>query len=66
VGSGGVTLNPALAKARFCPRCAAPAEVHYPRSLVCPQCGFTVDELPWDELVFWSTELALRDALPGC
>jgi len=165
-----VTLNPALAEARFCPRCAAPADVHYPRSLVCPQCGykaffnpkpvaaavvrdasgrfvllrrgfepgkglwtfpggfvdlgesveeaairetreelavdielgrligvysraddrvalvvfaatttqeprttveatdvrgFTADELPWGELAFWSTELALRDALTG-
>jgi ADP-ribose pyrophosphatase YjhB (NUDIX family) len=35
-----VTLNPALAEARFCPRCAAPADVHYPRSLVCSQCGY--------------------------
>ncbi len=166
-----MTLNPALAEARFCPRCAAPADVHYPRSLVCPQCGykaffnpkpvaaavvrdasgrfvllrrgfepgkglwtfpggfvdlgesveeaairetreelevdielgrligvysraddrvalvvfaatttqkprttveatevrgFTADELPWGELAFWSTELALRDALGGC
>jgi ADP-ribose pyrophosphatase YjhB (NUDIX family) len=159
-----VTLNPALAEARFCPRCAAPADVHYPRSLVCPQCGykeffnpkpvaaavvrdasgrfvllrrgfepgkglwtfpggfvdlgesveeaairetreelevdielgrligvysraddrvalvvfaatttlvcsqcgFTAEELPWGELAFWSTELALRDALGGC
>ena len=24
--------------------------------------AFAVDELPWDELAFWSTELALRDA----
>jgi len=35
-----VTLNPALAEARFCPRCAAPAEVDYPRSLACPSCGY--------------------------
>ena len=27
--------------------------------------AFAVDELPWDELAFWSTELALRDAFPG-
>ena len=26
---------------------------------------FEVDELPWDELAFWSTERALRDAFPG-
>jgi ADP-ribose pyrophosphatase YjhB (NUDIX family) len=26
--------------------------------------AFGVDELPWDELAFWSTELALRDAFP--
>ncbi len=24
---------------------------------------FAPDELPWDELAFWSTERALRDAL---
>lgn len=33
-------LNPALAGARFCPRCGAAAEVHYPRSIVCPTCGY--------------------------
>ena len=38
--SGGVTLNPALAEARFCPRCTALAEVDYPRSLACRQCGY--------------------------
>jgi 8-oxo-dGTP diphosphatase len=26
--------------------------------------AFEVDELPWDQLAFWSTELALRDAFP--
>ena len=25
--------------------------------------AFAPDELPWDELAFWSTEQALRDAL---
>jgi hypothetical protein len=25
--------------------------------------AFPPDELPWDELAFWSTEQALRDAL---
>jgi hypothetical protein len=24
--------------------------------------AFDLDELPWDELAFWSTERALRDA----
>jgi 8-oxo-dGTP diphosphatase len=33
-------LNPALAEARFCPRCGAPGlEVAYPRSLHCAACG---------------------------
>jgi hypothetical protein len=26
-------------------------------------CAFGRDEIPWDELAFWSTEQALRDAL---
>src|SRR5215208_2652985 len=33
-------LNPALSQARFCPRCAKPAEIAYPRSLSCPHCGY--------------------------
>jgi ADP-ribose pyrophosphatase YjhB (NUDIX family) len=33
-------LNPALADARFCPRCAQPAEVQYPRRIVCSHCGY--------------------------
>ena len=33
-------LNPALAEARFCPRCAAPATIDYPRSISCAQCGY--------------------------
>jgi len=35
-----VSLNPALQDVRFCPRCAAPAEVSFPRSLRCPSCGY--------------------------
>jgi ADP-ribose pyrophosphatase YjhB (NUDIX family) len=27
--------------------------------------AFAVDQLPWDELAFWSTALALRDAFPS-
>ena len=33
-------LNPALSEARFCPRCAQPAEIAHPRSLSCPHCGY--------------------------
>jgi ADP-ribose pyrophosphatase YjhB (NUDIX family) len=33
-------LNPALSEARFCPRCAQPAEIAYPRSLSCSHCGY--------------------------
>ena len=33
-------LNPALREARFCPRCAQPAEIAYPRSITCPHCGY--------------------------
>ena len=33
-------LNPALAGARFCPRCGSAAEVDYPRSIACPSCGY--------------------------
>jgi ADP-ribose pyrophosphatase YjhB (NUDIX family) len=33
-------LNPALADARFCPRCGQTAEVDYPRSISCPHCGY--------------------------
>ncbi len=35
-----MSLNPALHEARFCPRCAQPAEVAYPRSITCPHCGY--------------------------
>jgi ADP-ribose pyrophosphatase YjhB (NUDIX family) len=34
------SLNPALAEARFCPRCGEPAEVTFPRSIACPGCGY--------------------------
>jgi 8-oxo-dGTP diphosphatase len=34
------SLNPALEEARFCPRCAAPATIRFPRSLSCPSCGY--------------------------
>ena len=34
------SLNPALAEARFCPRCGREAEVDYPRRIVCPHCGY--------------------------
>src|SRR5215208_4106209 len=33
-------LNPALSQARFCPRCAKPAEIAYPRSISCRHCGY--------------------------
>ena len=35
-----VSLNPALEDARYCPRCAAEAQVSFPRSLSCPECGY--------------------------
>jgi ADP-ribose pyrophosphatase YjhB (NUDIX family) len=35
-----VSLNPALEEARFCPRCAAQAQVTFPRSLRCESCGY--------------------------
>lgn len=34
------SLNPALAEARFCPRCGQPAEVTFPRRIVCSHCGY--------------------------
>jgi 8-oxo-dGTP diphosphatase len=34
------SLNPALAEARFCPRCGQPAEVEFPRRIVCSHCGY--------------------------
>jgi ADP-ribose pyrophosphatase YjhB (NUDIX family) len=35
-----MTLNPALKEARFCPRCAHPATIAYPRSITCDNCGY--------------------------
>jgi ADP-ribose pyrophosphatase YjhB (NUDIX family) len=35
-----MTLNPALQEARFCPRCAQPAAIDYPRSITCAHCGY--------------------------
>lgn len=34
------SLNPALAEARFCPRCGRSAEVEFPRRIVCVHCGY--------------------------
>ncbi len=34
------SLNPALADVQFCPRCAQPADVEFPRRIVCPHCGY--------------------------
>src|SRR4051812_22721090 len=43
VGSGRVSLNPALEDAGYCPRCGAgSAEVEFPRSLRCGRCGYAV------------------------
>jgi ADP-ribose pyrophosphatase YjhB (NUDIX family) len=35
-----LSINPALAEARFCPRCGQPAEITFPRSIACPHCGY--------------------------
>jgi ADP-ribose pyrophosphatase YjhB (NUDIX family) len=35
------SLNPALAEARFCPRCGQSAEVHFPQRIDCPHCGYS-------------------------
>ena len=34
------SLNPALEDVRFCPRCARPAQVTFPRELRCDACGY--------------------------
>lgn len=34
------SLNPALAEARFCPRCGAPAQVEFPQKIACAHCGY--------------------------
>jgi ADP-ribose pyrophosphatase YjhB (NUDIX family) len=38
--AGDDTLNPALAEARFCPRCGREAQVDYPRRIHCSHCGY--------------------------
>jgi len=35
------SLNPALAEARFCPRCGQPAQVKFPRQIACSHCGYS-------------------------
>jgi ADP-ribose pyrophosphatase YjhB (NUDIX family) len=35
-----MSLNPSLEDVRFCPRCGKEADVRYPRSLLCPHCGY--------------------------
>jgi ADP-ribose pyrophosphatase YjhB (NUDIX family) len=40
------TLNPALAQARFCPRCGREAEIDYPRRIHCPHCDYTAYSNP--------------------
>jgi 8-oxo-dGTP diphosphatase len=34
------SLNPALEDASYCPRCGAPAQVDFPRSIRCSACGY--------------------------
>lgn len=34
------SLNPALAEARFCPRCGRPADIEFPERITCPHCGY--------------------------
>ena len=34
------SLNPALAEARFCPRCGQLADVEFPQRIICPHCGY--------------------------
>ena len=34
------SLNPALAEARFCPRCGEPAEVTFPHRIGCTRCDY--------------------------
>lgn len=34
------SLNPALEDVRFCPRCAAQAQIAFPRELRCERCGY--------------------------
>lgn len=70
------SLNPALAEARYCPRCGhrgfAPGRGlwTFPGGFVdrgesVEVRAFAPADIPWEELAFWSTERALRDAFPG-
>jgi ADP-ribose pyrophosphatase YjhB (NUDIX family) len=34
------SLNPALAEARYCPRCGQRADVDFPQRIMCPHCGY--------------------------
>ena len=34
------SLNPALAEAKFCPRCGQPADVDFPQKIACSHCGY--------------------------
>jgi ADP-ribose pyrophosphatase YjhB (NUDIX family) len=36
----GPSLNPALEDVRFCPRCGQTAQIKFPRSITCAQCGY--------------------------
>ncbi len=40
------SLNPALAEARFCPRCGQPAEIEFPRRISCSHCGYAAYSNP--------------------
>jgi ADP-ribose pyrophosphatase YjhB (NUDIX family) len=35
-----MSLNPALEDLHFCPRCGKPPTISYPRSIICPHCGY--------------------------
>jgi ADP-ribose pyrophosphatase YjhB (NUDIX family) len=39
-GTVDPALNPALAEARFCPRCSRLAEIDFPRRIHCSHCGY--------------------------
>jgi ADP-ribose pyrophosphatase YjhB (NUDIX family) len=40
------SLNPALAQARYCPRCGREAQIDFPHRISCPHCGFTAYDNP--------------------
>jgi len=35
-----VSLNPSLEDLHFCPRCGQPPTIAFPRSIICPHCGY--------------------------